>query len=55
MPLTDRTAMTNMIALFLGMAIAAAIGLDLLTNDGAALIFTARKFMDLLDWVVLWR
>jgi hypothetical protein len=46
--------MTNTIALYIGVVIAAAIALDVYTNDGAALVFLARKFLDLLDWVVFW-
>ncbi len=47
--------MTNTIALFIGIILAAAIGLDLWANEGTALLFTARKFLDLVDWVVFWR
>ena len=47
--------MTNTIALYLGLAILAAIGLDLLANDGAALLFLARRFIVLVEWVVFWR
>jgi hypothetical protein len=47
--------MTNTIALYLGLAILAAIGLDLVANDGAALLFLARKFVVLVEWVVFWR
>jgi hypothetical protein len=47
--------MTNTIALVLAGLIAAAAGLDLLVNDGVALTFLARKFLDLLEWVVFWR
>jgi hypothetical protein len=47
--------MTNTIALYLGLAILAGIGLDLVANDGAALLFLARKFIVLVEWVVFWR
>jgi hypothetical protein len=47
--------MTNMIALVLGILIAAAIGTDLLFNEGAALFFLTRKFLDLIEWVAFWR
>ena len=47
--------MTNTIALYLGLAILAAIGLDLLANDGAALFFTLRKFLNLVEILVFWR
>jgi hypothetical protein len=47
--------MNDTIALYLGLFLAAAIGLDLLANDGAALLFLARKFLVLVQWVVFWR
>ncbi len=47
--------MTNTIALYLGAALALAIGADLLANEGAALMFTLRKFVDLVEWVAFWR
>ena len=47
--------MTKTIAVYLGLAILAAMGLDLLANDGAALLFLARKFVLLVEWVVFWR
>jgi hypothetical protein len=47
--------MTNTIALFLGVALLLAAGLDLVLNDGAALLFLSRKFLGLVEWVVFWR
>jgi hypothetical protein len=47
--------MTNTIALFLGLFLLAAIGLDLMANDGEALLFLARKFLHLVEWVAFWR
>jgi hypothetical protein len=47
--------MTNTIALYLGIVIALAIGLDIFVNDGRALMFAARKFLDLVEWVAFWR
>lgn len=47
--------MTNTIALVLGLILLAAGGLDLWANDAAALTFTARKFLDLVEWVAFWR
>lgn len=47
--------MTNTIALYLGLAILAAIGLDLVANDGLALHFVLRKFIVLVEWVAFWR
>ena len=47
--------MTNTIALYLALLIAAAIGVDLVANDGAASVFMARKFLGIVDWVAFWR
>jgi hypothetical protein len=47
--------MTNQIALAIGLLLLALIGLDLAANDGAGLMFTARKFLDLVEWVAFWR
>jgi hypothetical protein len=46
--------MTNQIALFLGLVMLAAIGLDVLANEGTALAFLAKKFLDLVEWVIFW-
>jgi hypothetical protein len=46
--------MTNTIAFALVLALGTAAGLDLLVNDGTVLMFLARKFLVLLDWVVFW-
>lgn len=46
--------MTNRIALFLGIVIAAAIAADVIANEGAALDFLSRKFIDLIEWVKFW-
>ncbi|MES2914597.1 MAG: hypothetical protein V4753_05695 [Pseudomonadota bacterium] len=46
--------MTNQIALYLGLLILAALGLDFLLNEGAAVSFLARKFLNLVEWVVFW-
>jgi hypothetical protein len=47
--------LTNTIAVYLGAALALVIGADLLANDGAGLMFTVRKFVDLVEWVAFWR
>lgn len=47
--------MTNTLALFLGFAIIAAIGLDIFLFDAANLLFLARKMFVLLDWLAFWR
>lgn len=47
--------MTNWIALTLaGLCLLAGL-YDWVANDGAALLFLARKFVDLVDWVAFWR
>lgn len=47
--------MTNQIALWLGGVLVVAIGADILANEGAAVMFLLRKFLDLVDWVEFWR
>jgi hypothetical protein len=47
--------MTNTIALYLGIIVVAAIGLDIVANDGTAVMFMVRKFLDMVDWVEFWR
>jgi len=32
-----------------------AIGYDAIANDGETLVFLARKFVDLIDWMIFWR
>jgi hypothetical protein len=46
--------LTNTIALWLGIVIVAGITADLSLNDGVALQFLARKFLDLVEWVDFW-
>ncbi|NPD15603.1 hypothetical protein HOY34_10360 [Xinfangfangia sp. D13-10-4-6] len=47
--------MTDRVALYLALVLAAAIGADLLLNQGEYLLFMARKFVYLVDWVQFWR
>jgi len=47
--------MTNTIALYLGAVLLACMGLDLLAHDGAGMLFLARKFLGLVEWVAFWR
>ena len=47
--------MTDRIALWRGLVILAAILADLALNGGSALLFLARKFLDLVEWVAFWR
>ena len=47
-------ALTNTIALWLGLLIGAAIIADLALNGGSALLFLSRKFLDLIEWVAFW-
>ena len=46
--------MTNTIALWIGLILVAAIIADLALNGGSALVFLARKFLDLIEWVDFW-
>lgn len=47
--------MTNQIALFLGIVIVALIGFDIWMFDGVNLLFLAKKFMELTEWIAFWR
>jgi hypothetical protein len=47
--------LTNLIALWLGVVLLAAIIADMILTGGATLIFLSRKFLALVDWVVFWR
>ena len=47
--------MTDRIALGLALLLAAGIGADLWLSGGEGLVFLARKFLDLMEWVEFWR
>ena len=42
-------------AYYLALLLAAVVLGDLLLNGGDGLLFMARKFLDLMDWVEFWR
>jgi hypothetical protein len=46
--------LTNTIALWLGLILLAGIIADFAFNGGSALMFLARKFLDLIEWVDFW-
>ncbi|GGF56924.1 hypothetical protein GCM10011319_17800 [Mameliella alba] len=48
-------AMTNRLAILLGLAVIAAIVADLQLNKGDNLLFLGRKLFVLLDWLAFWR
>ena len=47
--------MTNHVALILLLLMAAAGAADYFANDAQAMLFLARRFLHLIDWVVFWR
>ena len=47
--------LTDRIALWLAAVLILLIGADFLITGGATLLFLARKFLDLMDWVAFWR
>ena len=47
--------MTDRVALWLAGILAVLIGADIALNGGGTLLFLARKFLDLMDWVEFWR
>ncbi len=46
--------MTDRIALWLGLFIVAAIGLDVVANDAQGLVFLARELMKLIESLRFW-
>lgn len=46
--------MTNTIALWIVLVLAAAMLADFMLNGGLASEFLARKFLDLIEWVDFW-
>jgi hypothetical protein len=48
-------SMTNTIALYLGIVILAALGLDIFLNDAEALMFLVRKLIGFIEYVAFWR
>lgn len=47
--------MTNRLAIYLGLFLAALVAADLLLFDGANLLFLAKKLFRLIDWLAFWR
>ena len=47
--------MTDHIALWLAAVLAVLIGADFVLTGGGTLVFLARRFLDLMDWVAFWR
>jgi hypothetical protein len=45
---------TNTIAVWIGLILLCAILADFALNGGSALLFLARKFLDLVEWVDFW-
>ena len=47
--------MSNQLAIVLGVILLGGLGLDHFLNDNTGLLFTARKFADLLEYLAFWR
>lgn len=47
--------MTNTIAIYLAIGLLGAIAADYVLFDAEHLLFLAKKGLDLLDWVAVWR
>ena len=47
--------MTNRIALFLGFFILVAIAIDVFLYGTEHLLFLAKKFAELIEWIAFWR
>jgi hypothetical protein len=51
----EKAGMTNTIALYLGLAILAALGLDIFLNEARALVFLMQKLVGYIEYVAFWR
>lgn len=47
--------MTNTIAIWLGLIVAALLAIDYALYDWANTLFLLRKLMDLIEWLAFWR
>lgn len=47
--------MTNSLAIFLGIIVIASILGDLFLTGGNNLLFLAKKFTDMTEWMAFWR
>lgn len=47
--------MTNSLAIFLGILIVAALLADVFLTGGNNLLFLAKKFTDMTEWMAFWR
>ncbi len=47
--------MTNRLALILGLLIVLALVVDVLLVGDTHILFLAKKFMDLIEWMAFWR
>jgi len=46
---------SDRVAFYVGVAIVAALFLDLVFTGGDWIYFLSRKFMDLIEWIAFWR
>jgi hypothetical protein len=47
--------MTNGMAAVLALLLAGLVAADVFLNDTSALLFLARKALDLIEWLAFWR
>ncbi|MCP5075902.1 MAG: hypothetical protein GY947_21750 [Rhodobacteraceae bacterium] len=47
--------MNNRFAVYFGIVLALAIGVDLLANGGGYLIFWSRQLLRAVEWLAFWR
>jgi hypothetical protein len=46
--------MTNTIALYLGLVVLAAVGLDIFLNEARSLVFLVQKLIGVIEYVEFW-
>lgn len=47
--------MTNTLAIILGLLVVAGIVADIMLTDATNLLFLAKKFTDMTEWIAFWR
>ena len=47
--------MTNSLAIYLGLIVLAGLFADLFLTGGSNLLFLAKKFTDMTEWMAFWR
>lgn len=52
---SERSDVTNTIAVVLGALVLGGLASDVVFNDTKASLFLAKKFLEFLEWIAFWR